>query len=112
MKGTYASSSKAKAVNQFNQVQKYIKRGETSFDCPDGVFAVSDGNYNSADEWFVNWGMLDSEAPEVGKVRIICYRDIGYAESEATRLGMELKVFVRSPNPNTTFAVLVREQSR
>ena len=112
LNGTYSFSAKAEAINEFNQVQKYIKRGETSFDCPDGVFAVSDGNYNSADEWFVNWGMLDSEAPEVGKVRIICYRDIGYAESEATRLGMELKAFVGSTNPNTTFAVLLREQSR
>ncbi len=109
LNGTYTFASKAEAISQFNQVQKYIKRGETSFDCADGVFAVSDGNYNSPDEWFVNWGMLDSEDPVVGKVRVICYQNMEYAESEATRLGMRLQKFVKTSNPSTTFAVLVRD---
>jgi hypothetical protein len=109
LKGTYSFASKAEAFNQFNQVQRYIKRGETSFDCADGIFAVSDGNYNSPDEWFVNWGMLDSEDPVVGKVRVICYQNMEYAESEANRLGMRLQKFVKTSNPSTTFAVLVRD---
>jgi hypothetical protein len=109
LNGTYSFASKAEAISQFNQVQKYIKRGETSFDCADGVFAVSDGNYNSSDEWFVNWGMLDSEDPVVGKVRVICYQNMEYAESEANRLGMRLQKFVKTSNPSTTFAVLVRD---
>ncbi len=109
LNGTYTFASKAEAISQFNQVQKYIKRGETSFDCADGVFAVSDGNYNSPDEWFVNWGMLDSEDPVVGKVRVICYQNMEYAESEANRLGMRLQKFVKTSNLSTTFAVLVRD---
>jgi len=109
LNGTYTFASKAEAISQFNQVQKYIKRGETSFDCADGVFAVSDGNYNSPDEWFVNWGMLDSEDPAVGKVRVICYQNMEYAESEANRLKMRLQKFVETSNPGTTFAVLVRD---
>jgi hypothetical protein len=109
LNGTYSFASKAEAISQFNQVQKYIKPGETSFDCADGVFAVSDGNYNSPDEWFVNWGMLDSEDPVVGKVRIICNQNMEYAEAEANRLGMRLQKFVKTSNPSTTFAVLVRD---
>jgi len=109
LSGTYSFASKAESISQFNQVQKYIKRGETSFDCADGVFAVSDGNYNSPDEWFVNWGMLDSEYPLVGKVRVICYQNMEYAESEANRLKMRLQKFVETSNPGITFAVLVRD---
>jgi hypothetical protein len=109
MKGTYAFESKAKDVNTFDEIQKYIKIGKTSFDCPDGIYAVSDGDYNAADEWFVNWGMLKSESPNYGDIRIICYKGKDFAKTEAKRLGMLLKDYVESSNPNVNFAVLIRK---
>jgi hypothetical protein len=109
MKGTYAFESKARDVNTFVEIQKYIKTGKTSFDCPDGIYAVSDGNYNAADEWFVNWGMLKSESPNYGDIRIICYKGKDFAKTEAKRLDMSLEDYVESSNPNVNFAVLIRK---
>jgi hypothetical protein len=108
LKGTYAFESKANAVNSYRAIQKYIKIGETSFDCPDGIYSVSDGNYNAADEWFVNWGMLDTENPKIGNIRIICSKGREYAKTEAKRLDMTFEHFVGSANSDINFAVLIR----
>jgi hypothetical protein len=107
LKGTFSFEEKARAVNQFDEVEKYIQPGETSFDCPDGVYAVNDGKYNAADEWFVNWGMLNSKEPAIGQVRVICNQDLAYAESEAMRHGMKLERYIVTNYSNISFAVLV-----
>jgi len=107
LKGTFSIEEKAQAVNKFSEVEKYIQPRKTSFDCPDGVYAVSNGKYNAADEWFVNWGMLNSENPDIGLVRVICNQDLAYAESEAVRLGMKLERHIVTNYSNISFAVLV-----
>jgi hypothetical protein len=107
LKGTFSFEEKAQAVNRFSEVEKYIQPRQTSFDCPDGVYAVNNGKYNAADEWFVNWGMLNSENPDIGLVRVICNQDLAYAESEALRLGMKLERHIVSDYSNISFAVLV-----
>ena len=107
LKGTYTFEEKANAVDQFMNVQKYIVSGKTSFDCPDGVFAVSSKEYQATDEWFVNWGMLKSDSPIVGEVRVICYRDIEYVKGESQRLGMHIELYQPTNYANISFAVLV-----
>ena len=107
LKGTYTFQEKASAINQFLKIQKYIVSGKTSFDCPDGVFAVSNKDYQAIDEWFVNWGMLKSDSPVVGEVRVICYRDLEYIEGESKRLGMQIKSYQPTDYANVSFAVLV-----
>jgi hypothetical protein len=107
LRGTFAFEEKAKAVNQYSEIQRFIKPGQTSFDCADGVYAVSNGSYLAKDEWFVNWGMLKSENPAVGEVRVICYQNLDYVQSEASRLGMMVKVYVPADYANVSFAVLV-----
>jgi hypothetical protein len=107
LKGTFSFEEKALAVNQFGEVERYIQPGKTSFDCPDGVYAVNDGKYNAVDEWFVNWGMLNSENPEIGQVRVICNQDLAYADSEANRLGMQLEKRIVTNYSDISFAVLV-----
>jgi len=107
LKGTFSFEEKTNAVNQFTEIQRFIKPGQTSFDCPDGIYAVSNGSYLAIDEWFVNWGMLKSENPAVGEVRVICYRNLDYVQSEADRLGMTLKVYFPAEYANLSFAVLV-----
>ena len=107
LKGTYTFEEKANAVNQFMKVQKYIVPGKTSFDCPDGVFSVSNKEYQAADEWFVNWGMLKSDSPIIGDVRVICYRDLDYVKGESERLGMQIELYEPTNYANVSFAVLV-----
>jgi hypothetical protein len=109
LKGTYAFESKVKAINTSVGIERFIKKGETSFDCADGIYAVSDGNYNAVDEWFVNWGMLKTESPKIGNIRIICSKGSVYANEEAKRLGMTLEYYVESENTNINYAVLVRK---
>jgi hypothetical protein len=107
LKGTYTFQEKANAINQFLKIQKYIVSGKTSFDCPDGVFAVSNKEYQATDEWFVNWGMLKSDSPIVGEVRVICYRDLEYIQGESERLGMQIEYYQPTDYANVSFAVLV-----
>lgn len=107
LKGTYALSPKVESINSFTGVQKYIKPGVTSFDCADGVYSVFNGKYNPPDEWFVDWGRLNSEDPEVGQIRIICNKSEEYAQSEATRLKMRIETRVLSEDSLISFAVLV-----
>jgi hypothetical protein len=107
LKGTYTFQEKANAINQFMKIQKYIVSGKTSFDCPDGVFAVSNKEYQATDEWFVNWGMLKSDSPIVGEVRVICYRDLEYIQGESERLGMQIESYQPTDYADVSFAVLV-----
>ena len=107
LKGTYTFQEKANAINQFLKIQKYIVSGKTSFDCPDGVFAVSNQKYQATDEWFVNWGMLKSDSPIVGEVRVICYRDLEYIRGESERLGMQIESYQPTDYADVSFAVLV-----
>lgn len=107
LKGTYTFEAKANAMNQFVDMQQYILPRKTSFDCPDGIFAVSNKEYQAIDEWFVNWGMLESDSPIIGEVRVICYRDLEYVQKESQRLGMEIKAYRTTSYANISFAVLV-----
>jgi hypothetical protein len=108
LKGTYALSDKVNAVNKFNLVRNQIIPGETSFDCADGIYAVSDRSYSPPDEWFVNWGMLKMDKSALGKVRIICNQSLEYATRESLRLGWNLKYYEKSNYGDISFAVLVQ----
>jgi hypothetical protein len=109
LKGTYTFEEKADAVNQFLKVQSYIVPGRTSFDCSDGVYAVSNKEYQAADEWFVNWGMLKNDSQSVGAVRVICNRGLAYIQEESKRLGMQVKLYQPTNYANISFAVLVEQ---
>jgi len=105
LKGTFAHQEKAQSIDIFQAIDKFAIEGQTSFDCPDGVYAVSNGTYLAADQWFVNWGYGDKGEPQTGMIRIICDKSRDYATSEGTRLSMEL-VYYRSNRANKSIAIL------
>ncbi|CAN2230750.1 hypothetical protein [Candidatus Planktophila dulcis] len=90
LKGTYAHEEKAKSLDIFRKIENVAIAGETSFDCPDGVYSVANGTYLAADQWFVNWGFGDEVQPKIGKIRIICDQSRDYANSESAKLTMGL----------------------
>jgi hypothetical protein len=105
LKGTFAHEEKARSIDLFQAIDKFAIPGQTSFDCPDGVYAVENGTYLAADQWFVNWGYGAKGEPKTGMVRIICDKSRDYATSEGTRLSMEL-VYYRSNRANKSIAIL------
>jgi hypothetical protein len=90
LKGTYAHETKARSLDIFSKIEKVAIAGETSFDCPDGVYSVANGTYLAADQWFVNWGFGEEVQPKIGKIRIICDQSRDYANSESAKLRMKL----------------------
>lgn len=93
LKGTYALEEKARSLDIFKKIESVAVVGQTSFDCHDGIYAVSNGTYLPVDEWFVNWGFAPTEIPKIGSVRIICDQPRQYAVSEGNRLEMRLSYY-------------------
>jgi len=108
LKGTYAHEEKARSLDIFTRIEKDAVIGGTSFDCPDGVYAVSGGTYLSADQWFVNWGFSDKDQPEIGLRRVICDESRDFAISESERLKMNL-IYYRSNDMNKSIAILSKQ---
>jgi hypothetical protein len=108
LRGTYAHEEKARGLDIFARIEKDAVIGETSFDCPDGVYAVSGGTYLSADQWFVNWGFSDNDQPDIGLRRVICDKSRDFAISESKRLGMSL-IHYRSNDVNKSIAILSKQ---
>lgn len=105
--GTYASKAKVDGLKIYNEISKNALTRNSSFDCPDGVYSVFDGKYLAVDQWYVNWGFPKTTKPSLGQVRFICGQDLGYATSEAKRIGWKLVEFSKSTlNPQATLAVL------
>ena len=105
LKGTYADEEKAKSLDIFRKIENVAIAGETSFDCPDGVYSVANGTYLAADQWFVNWGFDDDVQPKIGKIRIICDQSRDYANSESAKLTMEL-FYYKSNAEGKSIAIL------
>lgn len=105
LEGTYAYEEKAQSLDIFQEIGKVAITGETSFDCPDGVYSVANGTYLAADQWFVNWGYGKKVTPEVGSTRVICDQSREYAISESTRLVMDL-VYFKSNVADKSIAIL------
>jgi hypothetical protein len=105
LKGTFAHEEKARSLDIFTAIDDFAIKGQTSFDCADGVYAVENGTYLASDQWFVNWGYSEKDNPRIGVVRVICDQSRSYATSEGKRLSMEL-VYYRSNEQNKSIAVL------
>jgi len=105
LKGTYAHEEKARSLDIFRKIENVAIAGETSFDCPDGVYSVANGTYLAADQWFVNWGFSDEVQPKVGKIRIICDQSRDYAKSESAKLKMKL-TYYKSNVEDKSIAIL------
>lgn len=105
LKGTYAHEEKAKSLDIFRKIENVAIAGETSFDCPDGVYSVANGTYLAADQWFVNWGFGDDVQSKIGKIRIICDQSRDYANSESAKLTMEL-FYYKSNAEGKSIAIL------
>jgi hypothetical protein len=103
--GTFAHEEKARSLDIFRAIEDFAIVGQTSFDCPDGVYAVENGTYLAPDQWFVNWGYSDKDEPKTGAVRVICDQSRDYATSEGGRLSMDL-VYFRSNVQSKSIAVL------
>ena len=106
LQGTYADPRKVDSLEIFTQIATKSIKGQTSFDCADGVYAVADGNYNAPDAWFVNWGNSKNENTKIGRKRFICNQSIQYARNEAKRLRMQLEAFYSSAKNEHTLAIL------
>lgn len=105
--GTFASTSKVDGLSIYNNIGKNAQPRNSSFDCPDGVYSVHGGKYLAVDQWYVNWGFPETIRPSLGEVRFICGEDLGYATSEANRIGWALVEFSESSlNPKATLAIL------
>lgn len=105
LKATYAHEEKARSLDIFRKIENVAIAGETSFDCPDGVYSVANGTYLAADQWFVNWGFSDEVQPKVGKIRIICDQSRDYAKSESAKLKMKL-TYYKSNVEDKSIAIL------
>jgi hypothetical protein len=107
LRGTFAHEEKARSIDMFTAIDDFAVAGQTSFDCPDGVYAVENGTYLAADQWFVNWGYSTKVEPKIGKVRVICDQSRKFAILESTRLSMDL-VYFRSNEATKSIAILKR----
>ena len=105
LRGTFAHEEKARSLDIFRVIDDFAVEEQTSFDCPDGVYAVENGTYLAADQWFVNWGYSKREVPKTGIVRVICDQSQSYATLEGKRLSMEL-VYYRSNEQRKSIAIL------
>lgn len=109
LKGTYARAEMVHREAIFNEILNYSIKGESSFDCQDGVFSVLDGHYNAADEWFVNWGIIGSS--KKGSIRFICNQSKPYVNAEARKLGMTVVLYQKDNHSKESLGVL-RSQSK
>jgi hypothetical protein len=107
LKGTYANSEKVDRVDFYGEILKYAKPGSSSFDCGDGLYSVAGGKYLAADEWYVNWGYLQSSDQEIGQYRFICDRPRDYANLEADRLGMKLITYREHTLPDYPWSLAI-----
>jgi hypothetical protein len=97
-------------VTNFNESYEFLSRvipaGESAlFLTPDGANAAFDGNYRSADAWFVNWGPVPPLSERLAGVRFVVADyalaeqdlgvlvDAGFVESASTD---QLRLFERS----------------
>jgi hypothetical protein len=109
LRGTYAHNEKVQSVDIFKAIEKYATRGETSFDCADGIYAVADGTYLASDQWFVNWGFNEDTKPIIGTTRIICDQSKSYALSESNKLTMKL-VYFKTNSHKKSIAILQKKE--
>jgi hypothetical protein len=109
LRGTYSDSRTVKSLEIFGIIEKFAIRGNTSFDCDDGVFSVIDGRYLAADEWFVNWGFSQQESRSLGSVRVICDKTKAFSLSESLRLEMQL-VYYQQNEYGRAVAILMKRE--
>ena len=69
------------------------------------MYAVANGTYLAADQWFVNWGFGSEEQPKIGKIRVICDQSQDYANSESKKLAMRL-IYYKSNVEGKSIAIL------
>lgn len=93
LRGTFADEEKVRSLDMFSLIEKVAVAGQTSFDCPDGIYSVANGTYLAPDQWFVNWGFGDGVQPKMGTIRVICDQSKDYAISESAKLAMPLFYF-------------------
>ena len=105
LRGTFAHEEKVRSLDIFSQIEEVAVVGETSFDCPDGIYSVASGTYLAPDQWFVNWGFGDGVLPKIGTIRVICDQSRNYAISESAKLGMPL-VDYNSNDAGKSIAIL------
>jgi hypothetical protein len=56
-----------------NQLDRIIQPGSTRFNCPHGIYSVSNGEYNSIDSNFVNWSSGAGTNLNTNKYLFLCY---------------------------------------
>jgi hypothetical protein len=56
-----------------NQLDRIIKPGSTRFNCPQGIYSVSNGQYNSIDSNFVNWSSRAGTNVKTYDYIFLCY---------------------------------------
>lgn len=93
LRGTFAHEEKVRSLDIFSLIEEVAVAGQTSFDCPDGIYSVANGTYLAPDQWFVNWGFGDGVQPKTGTIRVICDQSKDYAISESAKLAMPLFYF-------------------
>ena len=87
-------------------LEKYITPHSTRFICPDGIYSVSGGTYNSVDSNFVSWSSRSGTFSKNSKYTFICHASVATINNYENYGWRVLSKTVFSTEP-TSFNVLM-----
>jgi len=91
-----------------NQLDRIIQPGSTRFNCPQGIYSVSNGQYNSIDSNFVNWSSGAGTNVKAYKYIFVCYATSEILEKYERRNWIPV-LSVPFGNTGESFNVLLRK---
>jgi hypothetical protein len=91
-----------------NQLDRIIQPGSTRFNCPQGIYSVSNGQYNSIDSNFVNWSSKAGTNVKTYEYIFLCYATTEILERYEQRNWTSV-LKVPFGNTGESFNVLLRK---
>jgi len=91
-----------------NQLDRIIQPGSTRFNCPQGIYSVSNGQYNSIDSNFVNWSSKAGTNVKTYEYIFLCYATTEILEKYEQRNWTPV-LKVPFGNTGESFNVLLRK---
>ncbi len=91
-----------------NQLDRIIEPGSTRFNCPQGIYSVSNGQYNSIDSNFVNWSSKAGTNVKTYEYIFLCYATSEILEKYEQRNWIPV-LKVPFGNTGESFNVLLRK---
>lgn len=91
-----------------NRLDRIIEPGSTRFNCPQGIYSVSNGQYNSIDSNFVNWSSKAGTNVKTYEYIFLCYATSEILEKYEQRNWIPV-LKVPFGNTGESFNVLLRK---